>query len=228
MMSSQGKMEVTALSSTSVLDWFKPLRSEAIARLRTNSVGLVGLAILSNLLPVPSLWRAFDVVWQRRPVAAPYYYLCAVGAWHAVISPCTHAKLYDTELFTLGVLALNVLQAAYALKYPRAPLPPPPSPAKPAKTPLSPPTRQWRLQGLTPTVSLASCFSSHRLTCCDRVVHPSKAKGVLDICPLTCLHPFTRSELQHPSPISRRIGSLFGVFRAGLSSIAASCLPRPT
>ena len=52
-----------------------------------------------------------------------------------------------------GVLALNVLQAAYALQYPHTPLPPPPSPAKhPKNTPLSPPTRQWRLQGLTPTV----------------------------------------------------------------------------
>ncbi len=79
-----GKATATA---TSILDWFKPLRSEAVARLRTNSVGLVGLAILSNLLPVPSLWRAFDVVWQRRPVTAPYYYLCAVGAWNSLVLP---------------------------------------------------------------------------------------------------------------------------------------------
>ncbi|RPD54247.1 hypothetical protein L226DRAFT_540030 [Lentinus tigrinus ALCF2SS1-7] len=129
------KSAAPAPTSTSILDWFKPLRSEAVARLRTNSIGLVGLAILSNLLPVPSLWRAFDVVWQRRPVTAPYYYLCAV------------------ELLLLGVFVTNLLQAAYALQYPRAPLPPPPSPAKPAKTPLSPPTRQWRLQGLTPTSS---------------------------------------------------------------------------
>ncbi|KAI0705599.1 hypothetical protein C8Q76DRAFT_566564, partial [Earliella scabrosa] len=119
-----------------VLDWFKPMRNEAIARLRTNSVGLVGLAILSNLLPLPSPWRAFDVVWHGRSTNAPHYYLCAV------------------ELLMFGVLAFNVLQAAYALKYPRAPLPLPPTPAKSSKgTPLSPPARQWRLQGLTPTSS---------------------------------------------------------------------------
>ncbi|EIW53651.1 uncharacterized protein TRAVEDRAFT_133127 [Trametes versicolor FP-101664 SS1] len=118
-------------SSASLLDWFKPLRSEAIARLRTNTVGLVGLVILSNLLPVPSPWRAFDVVWQRRPTSAPYYYLCAA------------------EIALLAVLLFNVVQASYALKYPRVPPPPPPSPARKAKdTPLSP-ARQWRLSSST-------------------------------------------------------------------------------
>ncbi|KAI0357873.1 hypothetical protein OH77DRAFT_1422008 [Trametes cingulata] len=127
----------SSTSSTSVLDWFKPLRSEAIARLRTNVVGLVGFAVLSNLLPVPSFWRAFDVVWQRRQVSAPYYYLCAA------------------ELALVAILLLNILQAAYALKYPRVPPPPPPSPAKSAarNTPLSPPSRQWRLSGITPNSS---------------------------------------------------------------------------
>ena len=61
------------------------------------------------------------------------------------------------------MLAVNVLQASYALRYPRTPLPPPPSPAKhPKNTPLSPPARQWRLQGLTPTVRdfrFTSCMS---------------------------------------------------------------------
>ena len=65
--------------SGKLLDWFKPLRSEAVARLRTNSVGLVGLAILSHLLPVPSPWRAFDVVWGRNVGKGPYYYICAAG-----------------------------------------------------------------------------------------------------------------------------------------------------
>ncbi|TBU41478.1 hypothetical protein BD309DRAFT_1002434 [Dichomitus squalens] len=135
-MSSRGKL----------LDWFKPLRSEAIARLRTNSVGLAGLAILSHLLPVPSPWRAFHTVWGRNVGSGPYYYICAA------------------ELLVVGVFALNILQAAYALNYPRAPLPPPPSPAKPPKnTPWSPPTRQWRLQGLTPSPSpqRQKAFSSY-------------------------------------------------------------------
>ncbi|KAI0364995.1 hypothetical protein BV20DRAFT_973690 [Pilatotrama ljubarskyi] len=136
----------SSTSSASVLDWFKPLRSEAIARLRTNVVGLVGAAVLSNLLPVPSVWRAFDVVWQRRPTSAPYYYLCAA------------------ELTLFAVLLFNVVQAAYALKYPRVPPSPPSSPAKSAKaTPLSPPSRQWRLSGITPTSSpqRQKAFSSY-------------------------------------------------------------------
>ncbi|CDO71520.1 hypothetical protein BN946_scf184910.g19 [Trametes cinnabarina] len=138
---------VSSTSSTSVLDWFKPIRSEAIARLRTNSVGLVGLVIFTNLLPVPSLWTAFDVIWHSKPTTAPYYYLCAV------------------ELGLLALLVFNVLQAGYALKYPRAPLPPPPSSAKAAKsTPLSPPAaRQWRLSGISPQASpqRQKAFSSY-------------------------------------------------------------------
>ena len=62
-----------------MLDWIKPTRGEAVARLRTNTVGLVGVTILCNLLPIPSPWRAFDVVWKRRPMGATYFYLCAAG-----------------------------------------------------------------------------------------------------------------------------------------------------
>ncbi|KAI0768278.1 hypothetical protein BD413DRAFT_564986 [Trametes elegans] len=150
-MSRQSRVAVTPApaSSTSILDWFKPLRSEAIARLRTNSVGLVGFVIISNLLPVPSLWTAFDVVWRQRPASTPYYSLCAA------------------ELVLLAVFLFNIVQAGYALKYPRLPPPPPPSPAKPAKnTPLSPPAaRQWRLSSNTPNVSSSpqrqKAFSSY-------------------------------------------------------------------
>ncbi|KAI0654138.1 hypothetical protein C8Q70DRAFT_926369 [Cubamyces menziesii] len=142
-------MAVSAGSSTataSLVDWFKPLRSEAIARLRMNAVGLVGLTIFTNLLPVPSPWKAVDVVWRQRPTSAPYYYLCLA------------------ELAMFAMFLFNILQASYALKYPRAPLPPPPSPAKPPKsTPLSPPSRQWRLSGLTPNSSpqRQQAFSSY-------------------------------------------------------------------
>ncbi|KAI8972438.1 hypothetical protein BD414DRAFT_500311 [Trametes punicea] len=147
-MSHQAKVAVTTISSssTSLLDWFKPIRSEAIARLRTNSLGLVGTVIFSNLLPVPSLWKAFDVVWRGRPASTPYYYLCLA------------------ELALLAILVCNIAQAGYALKYPRAPLPPPPSPAKAAKsTPLSPPSRQWRLSGISPNSSpqRQKAFSSY-------------------------------------------------------------------
>ncbi len=219
-----GKATATA---TSILDWFKPLRSEAVARLRTNSVGLVGLAILSNLLPVPSLWRAFDVVWQRRPVTAPYYYLCAVGAWNSHVLPSIFSDGAAAELLLLGVFALNVLQASYALKYPRAPLPPPPSPATPAKTPLSPPSRQWRLQGLTPTVRALSDLSAPSLVYSSvcLAVEPSAAKDVLHIRPLPCLDTFPHHHLLYPSILPRRVLPVVSLFGSGLAVVSTSGIP---
>ncbi|KAI0634005.1 hypothetical protein C8Q77DRAFT_1109116 [Trametes polyzona] len=144
-MSQKAKIAASTAPPSALLDWFKPLRSEAIARLRTNTVGLVGLGILSNLLPIPTLWRAFDVVWRQRYASASYYYFCVA------------------ELALFATLLLNILQASYALKYPRAPPPPPPSPAKQSSnTPLSPP-RQWRLSSATPSSSpqRQKAFSSY-------------------------------------------------------------------
>ncbi|KAH9847013.1 hypothetical protein C2E23DRAFT_850329 [Lenzites betulinus] len=145
-MSHKARAAVAAPSSSaSPLDWLKPLRNEAIARLRTNTIGLVGISILSNLLPIPSPWRVFDVVWRQKPTSAPYYYLCLA------------------ELSLLAILLFNVVQAGYALQYPRVPPPPPPSPAKLVKdTPLSP-ARQWRLSSATPNSSpqRQKAFSSY-------------------------------------------------------------------
>lgn len=104
------------------------------------------------------------------------------------------------ELLMFGVLAFNVLQAAYALKYPRAPLPLPPTPAKSSKgTPLSPPARQWRLQGLTPTVrdiALYDAGTRHDAQC--NAVQPSTTKGVLNICSFSRLDPITNHQLHYP------------------------------
>ncbi|KAI0924469.1 hypothetical protein AcW2_005348 [Taiwanofungus camphoratus] len=115
----------TSPASSAVVDWLKPQRSEAVVRLRTNTIGFVTFTVLTNLLPFPSPWTAFAVLRERSEVNIFYYGLCAF------------------EVFVLAVLGLNVLQASYALKYPRASHPLPPSPAKSIS--VSSPPRQWRL-----------------------------------------------------------------------------------
>ena len=40
--------------SSKVLDWLKPHRTEAVARLRTNGLSLVVVFIVTTLLPLPS------------------------------------------------------------------------------------------------------------------------------------------------------------------------------
>ncbi len=65
---------------------FKPRHTEAIARMRTNGAGLVAAVISSTLLPLPSPWTAFRVVWSStsggisRNVGIVWYALCAAGA----------------------------------------------------------------------------------------------------------------------------------------------------
>ncbi|KAH9941972.1 hypothetical protein B0H21DRAFT_541805 [Amylocystis lapponica] len=120
-------------SQPAILDWFKPSPHEALARLRSNSLGLLTLTILTNLLPLPSPWDAISAL-RRNTTSTPYYILCAL------------------EVLVLALLALNVLQASYAIKYPRVSHSPhPPTPAKPS--PMATPVRQWRLNGLSPNSS---------------------------------------------------------------------------
>ncbi|EPT01150.1 hypothetical protein FOMPIDRAFT_1049125 [Fomitopsis schrenkii] len=122
------------LAATNILDWLKPSRGEAIARLRTNALGLLTITIITNLLPLPSPWTAVATVRGRAPVNTLYYGLCAL------------------EVFALALLAMNILQASYALKYPRAQIPPPAPPPSPAKaSPAS--QRKWHLNSITPTSS---------------------------------------------------------------------------
>jgi len=126
--------------SSKVLDWLKPHPSQAMARLRTNGLGLAVVLIVTTLLPLPSPFTALRLFLGSR-----YSVFEGLGGtwwrWLCLL-----------ELCVLGVLGLNVLQASYALRYPPASLPPPPTPAKstPATT-KSPPQR--RLGAFTPTQS---------------------------------------------------------------------------
>ena len=73
------------LAATNIFDWLKPSRSEAIARLRTNCLGLLTIAIVTNLLPLPSPWTAIATVRGHAPVNTFYYGFCALGTWSSVI-----------------------------------------------------------------------------------------------------------------------------------------------
>ena len=52
------------MASSSVLDNIKPQRAEALARIRTNGMGLLAVFITTNLLPLPGPWEAVWQVWQ--------------------------------------------------------------------------------------------------------------------------------------------------------------------
>ncbi|KZT69237.1 hypothetical protein DAEQUDRAFT_765562 [Daedalea quercina L-15889] len=127
----------TSLSSqlvaTNILDWLKPPRGEALARLRTNSLGLLTLTVLTNLLPLPPPWTAVSTIRKNAPVGTFYYAFCAV------------------EVLALAVLGLNILQASYALRYPRTQPPGPPPPPSPKVNHASP--RKWHLNNITPNPS---------------------------------------------------------------------------
>ncbi|KZT10192.1 uncharacterized protein LAESUDRAFT_645525 [Laetiporus sulphureus 93-53] len=127
----------THLNFSAFIDRFKPPKGEAIARLRANMLGLVTLTIVTYLLPLPTPWESIAVVRRREEVSMIWYGLCAI------------------ETLLLSFFSFNILQASYALKYPRTSIPlppPPPSPAKSLKT--SPPTRKWNLAASTrPQVS---------------------------------------------------------------------------
>ncbi|GBE86542.1 hypothetical protein BKA93DRAFT_817486 [Sparassis latifolia] len=103
----------TVAASSSLFDSLKLPRSEALARLRTNTIGIFILTVLTTLLPLPSLWTALSIVRSHAPVSTLYYTLCLL------------------EVLAIFVFSTNILQASYALRYPRVSHPPPPpSPAK--------------------------------------------------------------------------------------------------
>lgn len=114
-------------------DTLKPFKNEALIRLRSSLVGLVVLVLATALFPVPSLWSAARIV--RGPFPWDWSLAWAISA----VGPCAlRCRAVDfvcsvsvAELVVAALLALNFIQAVYALRYPRTPLPPPPaSPAR--------------------------------------------------------------------------------------------------
>ncbi|KAJ3525748.1 hypothetical protein NM688_g8358 [Phlebia brevispora] len=155
-------------------NFLKPRHSEAIARIRTNGLGMVAALITTILLPLPSPWTAFRVAWAsangdvNRSAGTLWYGLCVA------------------ELLIFAVLSFNIMQAVYAIKYPPAALPPPPSLAK-AKAVASTPNlskSQRRLSGISTispqtqksfssSTSTSSLYASSPLSTPSRIVHYS-------------------------------------------------------
>lgn len=73
------RLEMSSPSSitSSFIEWLKPPRTESLARLRTNSLGLFALTVLINLLPLPSFWTSISVVQGYTPANFLYWSLCA-------------------------------------------------------------------------------------------------------------------------------------------------------
>ncbi|KAH8104117.1 hypothetical protein BXZ70DRAFT_685073 [Cristinia sonorae] len=124
-------------ATQSLMDWLKPRRSEAIARIRSNAFGLIALLISTLLSPLPNLWTAFRVVSTHADVGAFWWFLCA------------------TECLALGVMGVNILQASYALQYPptQHPVMSAPTPTKSAFAPQSPQNATPRRLGLLSSTS---------------------------------------------------------------------------
>ncbi|KAF8553025.1 hypothetical protein OG21DRAFT_1597863 [Imleria badia] len=113
-------------------DFSKPHKNEAFVRLRNSTLCLVTLVLFTYLLPVPSLWTALNVVRGEGGVGV-FWAVCAA------------------EVSLSGLLALNLIQAAVAIQYPRTPLPPLPS--SPAKSLLTPQGQKKRRTILSPGTS---------------------------------------------------------------------------
>ncbi|KAJ7707616.1 hypothetical protein B0H17DRAFT_523982 [Mycena rosella] len=115
-------------------DYFKPHRAEALSRIRSNAFAVLLIAVLSSLLPrIPALPTALAVALS--------------GTRHRSWSADgIYALFCMLEVGAVALLSLNILQAVYAVKYPRAPIPPSPSPAKSKAIHMAPPTPQRSLR----------------------------------------------------------------------------------
>ncbi|KAJ7104052.1 hypothetical protein B0H15DRAFT_808264 [Mycena belliarum] len=124
----------------SLADYFKPHRTEALFRIRSNAFAVLLIAVLSTLVPrIPALPTALAVALSGRR-----------HRWWT--SDWIYASFCMLEVAAVALLSLNILQAVYAVNYPRAPLPPSPSPSKPKGIHMAPPTPQRSLR-LSPNSS---------------------------------------------------------------------------
>lgn len=146
-------------ASITLVDHFKPHRSEALQRLRLNGFSLLTLFLLSNLLPLPSLQSAFHVLMAKEREEWNFEWWwkwgCLLGP-SIVLLDSFRDKLMFVFWFTEATIALtltyNVFESVYALKYPRAPLPPVHTPAKSKNLAVSTPTPKRAFTTLSPFV----------------------------------------------------------------------------
>ncbi|KAJ3826198.1 hypothetical protein F5880DRAFT_1610437 [Lentinula raphanica] len=105
--------ETSAL--TTFTNYFRPHRGEAVVRLRSNAFGLFSLLISTWLLPVPSVVLAIRILLSGNHARTEFL----------------DGNESEWELAIAALLTYNILEATYALQYPRKPFPP--SALSPAK-----------------------------------------------------------------------------------------------
>ncbi|THV04996.1 hypothetical protein K435DRAFT_746403 [Dendrothele bispora CBS 962.96] len=102
---------------TSLTNHFRPHRTEAVVRIRQNAFLLLSIMVLTYLLPVPSLGYALRSVLDS---GASY-----TGRRSGFGEADWFEKFFCVfEVVSLAVPSYNILEALYAVKYPRASLPP--------------------------------------------------------------------------------------------------------
>ena len=129
-----------------LLDWLKPRRSVAIARLRKNGFALAVALVVTQLAPVvPSplscLWLLIS---DGRGMSGPMRWACWIGELLTLQLTKTPSTDVCTELAVFAILSANILQAYLGLKYPPPPCNPVDSPARRAQArnpPPAPPAR---------------------------------------------------------------------------------------
>ncbi|KAE9390569.1 hypothetical protein BT96DRAFT_889206 [Gymnopus androsaceus JB14] len=127
-MSSQA-LTISAKPSTlaSLTNHFRPHRGEALVRLRSNAFGLISIFISTWILPIPSIITAIRIFSSGNDDSSGMDGGAPRDEWSVRKVICV------LELGLVTVLAYNILEASYALKYPRKPLPP--SNVSPVKKP---------------------------------------------------------------------------------------------
>ncbi|EIW75334.1 hypothetical protein CONPUDRAFT_169693 [Coniophora puteana RWD-64-598 SS2] len=121
---------ILSQSKAQLVDFSKPFKNEAVIRLRNSSLTLLASIVLATVLPIPSPWTSTNIVMSRpRNTGAFWFALCSL------------------ELLFLGLLSLNIVQALFALKYPRNPLP---STQTPVKFAMTPPTKEKKRLVMSP------------------------------------------------------------------------------
>ncbi|PPQ93377.1 hypothetical protein CVT25_007086 [Psilocybe cyanescens] len=123
----------------------RPHKAEAIHRIRLNALSLVTLLVLSYLLPLPSVPAALQTVLLASTPSGPHqaYSFSQVWVWACII-----------EMGMVTVMGYNLLEAAYAIKYPPAPLPPVPPKAL-HKSSSASPSPSSALPALSPSQPLS-------------------------------------------------------------------------
>ncbi|KIK63997.1 hypothetical protein GYMLUDRAFT_259051 [Collybiopsis luxurians FD-317 M1] len=164
-MASKAVIPKPSTALTTFTNHFRPHRGEALVRLRSNAFALISIFISTWLLPVPSVLSAMGLLSSKKSLVRSNV-IESQSEWSV-------ARIISTlELAIVGMLAYNIVEALYALKYPRESIKKPapqgpfsPSPAKIKKpfsiiSPNSTPTSKSKIFTYSPGQSLG--FSQSR------------------------------------------------------------------